>query len=454
MLLDLLGGVLRDRDQLLAPGGPEAADVEQQPRRLAGLPVDRQPAELLQRLQRRARGCRRGCSAGRRRPRPSAGRSGPARRCRRRSRGCRAVPRCSRPRSRSAGTGRSRWIAPSPSSLLVVRPSRPRRSSSIVVVVLVVVVVGSSSVPRSARPRSSVLVLVADPRSCVVSVTGCSSPRFRARRAPAGHHRLARRRCPRTRRLLREGRRGRGAPPSVRGSERPGAVPSLLLHRTAHPVGRIASNTPGGVVAASASAPPLRVGVGPCAACRRPSWLAARTDPPAPHRSPADVVAPLAARRSARPCRRRGASAPRRSVVVADACRLADFGPFAVAAVPPFELTGCLGRRGGRAASAVDRLGSRLRCQRPRPRRGRRRLSRLAPAGQSAGSGCRAVADRRGFGAEPGLAWMKRARKPGESGAAADRALFIGMLPAVTGGGYLCSTQYCWPSENRFWVTQ
>ena len=32
--------------------------------------------------------------------------------------------------------------------------------------------------------------------------------------------------------------------------------------------------------------------------------------------------------------------------------------------------------------------------------------------------------------------------------------VFIGMLPAVTGGGYLCSTQYCWPSENRFCVTQ
>ena len=58
------------------------------------------------------------------------------------------------------------------------------------------------------------------------------------------------------------------------------------------------------------------------------------------------------------------------------------------------------------------------------------------------------------FGAA-GLAWMIRASRPGWSDAsAAALGPFIGMLPAVTGGGYLCSTQNCWPSENRFCVTQ
>jgi hypothetical protein len=56
---------------------------------------------------------------------PSGGRSGPTpRRCRRRSRGCPAVPRCSRPRSRSAGRG------PSPTARPPLRPRPPRRVRS------------------------------------------------------------------------------------------------------------------------------------------------------------------------------------------------------------------------------------------------------------------------------------------------------------------------------------
>ena len=62
VLLDLLDRVLGDRGQLLAPGGAVAADVEQQPARRAGLPEDRQPGQLLQRLQRRAALADEGCS--------------------------------------------------------------------------------------------------------------------------------------------------------------------------------------------------------------------------------------------------------------------------------------------------------------------------------------------------------------------------------------------------------
>ena len=62
VLLDLLGGVLGDRGEFLAPGGPVAADVEQQPARRTGLPEDRQPGQLLQRLQRGAALADEGCS--------------------------------------------------------------------------------------------------------------------------------------------------------------------------------------------------------------------------------------------------------------------------------------------------------------------------------------------------------------------------------------------------------
>jgi hypothetical protein len=53
VVFDLLGGVLGDRDELLAAAGPEASHVEQQARRLAGLAVDSEPAQLLERLERR-----------------------------------------------------------------------------------------------------------------------------------------------------------------------------------------------------------------------------------------------------------------------------------------------------------------------------------------------------------------------------------------------------------------
>src|SRR6185369_9500352 len=52
VLLDLLGRVLRDRDQLLAAGRSEPADVEQQSRRFSGLPVDGEATQLLQRFER------------------------------------------------------------------------------------------------------------------------------------------------------------------------------------------------------------------------------------------------------------------------------------------------------------------------------------------------------------------------------------------------------------------
>src|SRR5262249_11002506 len=96
----------------------------------------------------------------------------------------------------------------------------------------------------------------------------------------------------------------------------------------------------------------------------------------------------------------------------------------------------CLGRTGlapGRGASVRGSVGcgasSTLRLNSP-PLACRTGLRKPPPD--------RAVAS---FGVGRNLA--NRAWRPFGAPGAPALAVFIGMLPAVTGGGYLCSTQYC-----------
>src|SRR5215475_2594481 len=49
-----LRGVLRDRDELLAATRPITTDIQEESRRRAGLAIDREPGQFLERLERRA----------------------------------------------------------------------------------------------------------------------------------------------------------------------------------------------------------------------------------------------------------------------------------------------------------------------------------------------------------------------------------------------------------------